>query len=169
MNLDMINRYDLAVELLALDARINIVTEQTGFSAKIHFKLAFKMHHRSPSKGSLKISQNFFTRVFKLHKEATLYAFFFRTVSGNDLSGRSINAYRRYSSYIKTLANADLLLDFSDVFMISEWLESGYLKLVSCSHCRSAKLINNKLQHTAKFAVLNGAFENGKNHNPRRT
>ncbi len=77
MNLDMINRYDLANELLALDARINIVTEQTGFSAKIHFKLAFKMHHRSPSKGSLKISQNFFTRVFKLHKEATLYAFFF--------------------------------------------------------------------------------------------
>ena len=50
MNLDMINRYDLAVELLALDARIKIVTEQTGFSAKILRKLAFEMHQRSSVK-----------------------------------------------------------------------------------------------------------------------
>ena len=77
MNLDMINRYDLAVELLALDARIKIVTEQTGFSAKILRKLAFEMHHRSPSKGSLKVSGNFFYKSFQLHKEATSYALFF--------------------------------------------------------------------------------------------
>jgi hypothetical protein len=63
MNLDMINRYDLAVELLALDARIKIVTEHTGFSAKILRRLAFQMHQRSSAKGSLKVSRQFFTRV----------------------------------------------------------------------------------------------------------
>ena len=73
----MINRYDLAVELLALDARIKIVAEQTGFSAKFLRKLSFEMHHRSPSKGSLKVSKNFFHKSFQLHKEATLYTFFF--------------------------------------------------------------------------------------------
>ena len=64
MNLNLINRYNLAVELLALDARIKIVTEQTGFSAKILRRLAFEMHHRSSVKRFFKGFQAFFLQKF---------------------------------------------------------------------------------------------------------
>ena len=49
MNLDMINRYDRAVELLALDARIKIVTEQTGHLPRhlSHTRLLQTGHTRS--------------------------------------------------------------------------------------------------------------------------
>jgi len=147
MKLNTFNLYSLAMELLSLDARIKIVAKQTGFSHKILRKIFVEMHHRSPSQGSLKTSPEFIYKNFQLIKHATLYTFFFRIENATDFCRRVINAYQRYSSYIRTNLKSEPLLDFSDAWVISEWFDSGVLKLVRCSHCRSAKLITNKLQH----------------------
>ena len=147
MSLNKLNRQALAMELLSLETRISIVAKETGLSPAVLRKAFIEMHQRSPSSGSMKTSPQFIFKSLPMHKEATLYAFNFRIEKAPDFCRRSINAYRRYSSYINTASKSNPLLEFSDAWVISKWLDSGVLKLVRCSHCRSAKLINNELQH----------------------
>ena len=147
MSLDTLNRYALAMELLALEARVSIVSKETGLSSAILRRAFVEMHHRSPSKGSIKLSPKFINKSCQLLKEATLHVFFFHIEKAHNFSRRSIHAYRRYASYIRTASSSEPLLDFSAAWAISKWSISGQLKLVRCSHCRSVKLINIKLQH----------------------
>lgn len=148
MSLNTLNRYALAMELLSLEARISIVVKETGLSPAILRKAFIEMHQRSPSSGSMKTSPQFISKSFSRLKEATLYVLFFRIDKNTpDFCRRSINAYRRYASYINTVSNSGPLLDFSDAWVVAKWSESGVLKLVRCGHCHSAKLINNELQH----------------------
>ncbi len=146
MTLNTLNQYALAIELLSLEARISIVAKESGLSPKILRKAFIDMHQRSPSSGSLKTTPQFIYKSFSRLKEATLYVFFFRVENNHDFCRRSINAYQRYCSYIKTVSKTEPLFDFSDAWQIAKWSESGILKLVRCGHCRSAKLITNKLQ-----------------------
>jgi flagellar transcriptional activator FlhC len=146
MILNTLNRHALAIELLSLKARISIVAKETGLSPAILRKAFVVMHQRSPSCGSMKTSPQFISKSFSLLKESTLYVFYFRIESDTDFCRRSINAYRQYSTYIKTVSNTEPLLDFSDAWVISKWSDTGILKLVRCNHCRSAKLVNNDLQ-----------------------
>ena len=147
MSLNRVNRYALAIELISLGARTKIVVKETGLSPKIIRQAFEDTHQRSSSSGSLKTSPQFIFKSYSLLKEATLYVFFFRIEIDHESCRRSINAYRRYSSYIQTVSKAEPMLDFSDAWVISRWSESGVLKLVRCGQCRSAKLIDNKLQH----------------------
>ncbi|NOU22931.1 MAG: hypothetical protein HOO93_14325 [Methyloglobulus sp.] len=146
MILNTLNRHALAIELLSLKARISIVAKETGLSPAILRKAFVVMHQRSPSCGSLKTSPQFISKSFSLLKESTFYIFCFRIESDPDFCRRSINAYRHYSTYIKTVSNTAPLLDFSDAWVISKWSDTGILKLVRCNHCRSAKLVNNGLE-----------------------
>ena len=70
-----LSRHALAMELLALKARISIVSKETGLSSAILRTAFAEMHHRPPSKGSIKLSPQFINKSSKLLKEATLYAF----------------------------------------------------------------------------------------------
>jgi len=137
----------LATELLALEARVSIASKETGLSSAILRRAFVELHHRSPSKGSIKLSPQFINKSCQLLKEATLYVFFFHIEHAHGFCWRSINAYRRYSSYITTVSNFEPLLDFSAAWAISKCSISEGLKLGRCSHCRSVKLINIKLQH----------------------
>ncbi|MCX7101343.1 MAG: FlhC family transcriptional regulator [Methylobacter sp.] len=147
MSLDTLNRYALAMELLSLDARISIVAKETVLSPAILRKAFVEMHQRSPSSGSMRTSPLFMCKSFSKLKESTLCAVFFRLENHQHCARRVINGYRRYRSYINSVSNTDPLLDFSDAWVISTWLEIEVVKLVRCGHCRSAKLINNELQH----------------------
>ena len=147
MNLDTLNRYALAVELLSLKPRISIVAKETGLSPAILRKAFVEMHQRSPSSGPIRTSPQFMSKSFSKHKEATLCAVFFRLENRRHCARRVINGYRRYRSYIKSVSNTEPLLDFSDAWVISTWLEIGVVKLVRYNHCRSVKLINNELEH----------------------
>ena len=147
MSLNTLNRYALAVELLSLKPRISIVAKETGLSPAILRKAFVEMHQRSPSSGPMRASPLFMCKSFSKLKESTLCAVFFRLENPRHCARRVINGYRRYRSYINSVSNTDPLLDFSDAWVISTWLEIGVVKLVRCGHCRSAKLINNELQH----------------------
>ena len=149
MSLDAINQYALAMELLSLEARISIIVIETGLSAGILRKAFVDMYNRSPSSGSLKTSPHFIYKSYSRTKEATLYAFFFRIESADPFCRRSINSYRRYSAYIQAVSQSKPMLEYSEAWLISKWLESGTLKLVRCKHCRSAKLIINEQQYYA--------------------
>jgi hypothetical protein len=47
MSLNTVDRYALAIELLSLGARINIISEETGISPKILRKAYFEMYQKS--------------------------------------------------------------------------------------------------------------------------
>ncbi len=147
MSLKTLNKYALAMELLSLDARISIIALETGLSSAILRKAYVEMHHRSPSSGSLKTSPHFIYKNYMRTKEATLYAFYFRIENIDDCCSRSINSYRRYSSYIQSVSGSKPVLEFSEAWVISKWLTSGTLKLVRCKYCRSAKLLINEQQY----------------------
>ncbi len=149
MSLNIIERYAIASELLLLKARINIIIEATDLSPKMLRKAFIDMHKISPSRGSMKFNSNFIYRSFSRTKEVTLFVFFFRIETHDNFTLRCISAYRRYDTYITTIQNVRPELDFSDAWIIAKWVECGILKLVKCSHCRSAKLINNvQVQNT---------------------
>ena len=147
MSLETINQYALAMELLSLEARISIIVIETGLSVGILRKAFVDMYNRSPSSGPLKTSPLFIYKSYSRTKEATLYAFFFRIESVDLLCRRSINSYRRYTAYIESVSGSKPMLEFSEAWVISQWLVSGTLKLVRCGHCRSAKLIVNEQQY----------------------
>ena len=147
MTLNIVNRYAIALDLLSLEARISIVAKETGLSPKVLRKAFTDMHQKSPSCGSLKTTPQFITKSFSRLKEATLYVFFFRIENSDDFCRRSINAYRRYCSYIQAVSKKEPIFDFSDAWMLAKWSDAGILKLVRCGHCRSTKLITNDLQH----------------------
>lgn len=146
MSLNIIERYALAIELLSLGARINIIADETGLSPKILRKAFVDMYKRSPPSGPLKINSNFVYKSFIRTKEATLFVFFFRIEIHDEFIRRCINAYLRYEKYILTVRKIKPVFDFSDSWIIAKWSECGILKLVRCDHCRSAKLINNEQQ-----------------------
>lgn len=146
MTLSTINRHAVAVDLLSLQARVNIIEEVTGISARILRKAFFEMHHRSPPSGSSKFTTNFIFKSFQKTKQATLFLFFFRIEDDDEFYRRCINAYRRYDKYIFTVSNRKPLLSFSDSWMIAKWSECGTVKLVRCGHCRSAKLVSSEFQ-----------------------
>jgi len=147
MKLSTFSRYSLALEMLSLDARVSIVSKQTGFSREVLREMYEEMHHRSSSAGSVKSSSNFFLKSYRLTKESTAYAFFLRIENSHDFHRQVINAYRYYVSYIRKLSKSSPLLDFSDAWVLSEWIDEGVIKLVRCSYFRSAKLITNELRH----------------------
>lgn len=147
MSLNIIERHALAIELLSLEARINIISDETGLSPKILRKAFVDMHKRSPPSGPLKVNSNFIYKSFIRTKEATLFVFFFRIEIHDEFIRRCINAYRRYEGYILKVYKVRPFFDFSDSWMIAKWSECGILKLVRCGHCRSAKLINNEQQN----------------------
>jgi len=66
----------LAMKLLALDAPVSIVSKETGLSSAILRRAFVELYHRSPSKGSINLSQQFINKSCQLLKEATLYVFF---------------------------------------------------------------------------------------------
>lgn len=146
MSLNTVDRYALAIELLSLGARINIISEETGLSAKILRKAYFDMHGKSSSSGSLKFNPNFIYKSFSKTKEATLFVFFFRIENHDEFSRRCINSYRRYETYILTVSKSKPIFDISDSWMLAKWSMCGILKLVRCGQCRSAKLINSEQQ-----------------------
>lgn len=146
MSLNTVDRYALAIELLSLGARINIISEETGISPKILRKAYFEMYKKSSPSGSLKFNPNFIYKSFSKAKEATLFVFFFRTESSDDFPRRCINSYRRYEAYIMTVSKTRPIFDISDSWMLAKWSSCGILKLVRCGRCRSAKLINNDQQ-----------------------
>ncbi len=147
MSLDTINQYALAMELLSLEARISIIVIETGLSVGILRKAFVDMHNRSPSSGPLKKSPHFIYKSYSRTKEATLYAFYFRIESIDRFCRRSINSYRRYTEFIESVSGSKPMLEFSEAWVISQWLVSGKLKLVRCGHCRSAKLVVNEQQY----------------------
>lgn len=146
MILNTINRYALAVELLSLRARINIISEATGLSMKILRKAYFDMHGKSPPSGSLKFNPNFIYKSISKSKEATIFVFFFRIENHDEFSRRCISAYNRYEAYVLKLSKIQPLLDVSDCWMLAKWSICGVIKLSRCGKCRSAKLIINDFQ-----------------------
>lgn len=146
MSLSTLNNYSLAIELLSLKARISIVAKESGLSAAILRKAYVDMHQRSPASGPLRESPLFMCKNYSKHKEATLCAIFFRLEDPRHCIRRVINGFHRYNSYIEATSKNSPLLDFSELWVISTWMESGVLKLVRCSYCRSAKLTSREMK-----------------------
>lgn len=142
MSQPTLNQYHLALEMLAYKARISIVAKATGLTPAILRREYVRMHQRSPSCGSMKTTPQFFFKKFSRHKEATLFAFFYSLESEPNMCTKLINAYKRYTAYIKAVWHDEPLIDFSDAWFISGWHDSGDLRLVRCSNCHSVKLVN---------------------------
>jgi len=148
MSLNTLNKYALAIELLALNARISIVAKESGLSAAILRKAYVDMHHHSPASGPIRASPLFIWRSYQKYKEATLCAVFCRLENQQHGIRRVINGYRRYLSYIEATSKTTPLLDFSEAWRISTWMEAGVVKLVRCGYCRSARLTSSETKHT---------------------
>ncbi|MFM8341654.1 MAG: FlhC family transcriptional regulator [Methylomonas sp.] len=86
MTLSTIKNYALAIELLSLGARTNIISEATGISPKLLSKAYVEMHQKSPPSGSLKFNPNFVYKSFSRTKEATMFVFFYRIETNQDFS-----------------------------------------------------------------------------------
>jgi len=105
------------------------------------------MHQRSPASGPIRASPLFMCKSYPKYKEAILSAVFCRLEDRQHGIRRVINGYRRYLTYIETTKKKTPLLDFSEVWVISTWMESGVVKLVRCRHCRSARLIGDEMKY----------------------
>lgn len=148
MSLNILNNYSLALELLAVNARISIIAKESGLSSAVLRKAYFDMYQRSPASGPMRASPLFICKSYQKYKEATLSAVFCRLEDRKHRIRRVINAYQRYQTYIETTSKKPPLLNFSELWAISTWMESGIVKLVRCEHCRSARLIGNDIRHS---------------------
>ncbi|PMS22514.1 flagellar transcriptional regulator FlhC [Trinickia dabaoshanensis] len=127
----------LAIELIELGARLQLLEAETSLSRDRLIKLYKELKGVSPPKGMLPFSTDWFmTWQPNIHSSLFYNAYRFMAEHGGCESIQSIvKSYRLYLEH--TALNGDEpLLSLTRAWTLVRFFESGMLQLTSCSRCR---------------------------------
>ncbi|MDO8941069.1 MAG: FlhC family transcriptional regulator [Methylicorpusculum sp.] len=147
MSVDALNVYNLALEMIKLDARISIISRETGLSTRLLRKSYREIHNKSPSSGLLRNTPDFIYKTKTKEKQATVFCILYKLDETASFQ-RLINVYKRYIDFL-TLSEQDkpTLLTFSEAWALSRFLDQAQVKLIECPVCSSARLITDQSFH----------------------
>lgn len=153
----------LAIELIQMGARLQVLESETSLSRERLVKLYKEIRGESPPKGLLPFSTDWFT-TWLPNIHASLFANIHRYMTGHaGLSGidATMQAYRLYREHQHgQAAEAEPVLGLTRAWTLVRFMESGMLSLVPCRQCGG-----HFLAHTYD---LNAQFVCGMCHMPSR-
>jgi flagellar transcriptional activator FlhC len=126
----------LAVELIELGARLQLLQEETSLSRERLVKLYKEVKGVSPSKGMLPYSTDWFmTWAPNIHSSLFMDIYQFLMANAH-LSGIDalIKSYRLYLEQI-SVSGDEPVLSITRAWFLVRFFEAGMLELKSCSEC----------------------------------
>jgi flagellar transcriptional activator FlhC len=126
----------LAVDLIQLGARLQLLEVETNLSRERLLKLYKEVKGVSPPKGMLPFSTDWFM-TWQPNVHASLFMAYYRFLTRNtQLSGLDliIKAYRMYLDKV-TRANMDIVLSLTRAWTMVRFFDANMLQMATCKEC----------------------------------
>ncbi len=127
----------LAIELIELGARLQLLQEETSLSRERLLRLYKEIKGESPSKGMLPYSTDWFMSWQpNIHSSLfmDIYQFLVRN-AGIDGVQALVTAYRLYLDQIQGIDGAEAVLSITRAWFLVRFFKAGMLQLVPCKEC----------------------------------
>jgi len=140
-----------ARELIELDARLQVLESETALSRERLLRLYKELKHRSPPKGMLPFSTDWFvTWMPNIH--ASLFMAIYRHLYNAASLDRVDALIRAYRLYLEQCATNDMepVLTLTRAWRLVKFVEAGMLKYASCKRC-AGEFVVRDLDLTARY------------------
>ena len=134
---DDVREVERARELIELDARLQVLESETALSRERLLRLYKEIRGRSPPKGMLPFSTDWFvTWMPNIH--ASLFMAIYRHLRRAANVDRVDALTRAYRLYLEQCAGGELdpVLSLTRAWRLVKFVEAGMLKSASCRKCR---------------------------------
>ncbi|MEM5430997.1 flagellar transcriptional regulator FlhC [Cupriavidus oxalaticus] len=130
------NQTQLAIELIGLGARLQVLEAETTLSRDRLIRLYKELRGVSPPKGMLPFSTDWFTTWLpNIHSSLFFSAYQFMVQEGETVGIRAVvAAYRLYLEHV-SLLGGEIVLSFTRAWTLVRFFESNMLQLSSCTCC----------------------------------
>ncbi|MGQ9724359.1 MAG: flagellar transcriptional regulator FlhC [Tepidimonas sp.] len=125
-----------AIALIALGARLQVLESETDLSYEKLLRLYKEVTGRSPSKGQLPFSTDFF-----LQWQPNIHASLFENIRQSliktvalDNIDATMKAYRLYAEQMR-VCGIEPLLSFTRAWRLSRFMDAGMLVRIRCTSC----------------------------------
>lgn len=152
----------LATELIEMDARLQLLQEETTLSRERLLKLYKEVRGKSPSKGMLPYSTDWYISWQpNIHSSLFMgiYQFLIKN-AGVEGAQALITAYRLYLDQVQNLEGGEAVLSITRAWFLIRFFQAGMMELVTCTACGG-----HFVSHTNE---LNGNYVCGICHPPAR-
>jgi flagellar transcriptional activator FlhC len=159
-----------ARELIELDARLQVLESETGLSRERLLRLYKELRGKSPPKGMLPFSTDWFvTWMPNIH--ASLFMAIYRHLRAVASVDRVDAMTRAYRLYLEQCAGSDLepALTLTRAWRLIKFFEAGMLKYATCRRCQGDFVVRD-LDLTSRYVCgcCQPPARAGKTRNPQR-
>jgi flagellar transcriptional activator FlhC len=133
--LNEVQQTQLAVRMIGYGARIQLLEAETTLSRERLIRLYKELCGKSPSKGMLPFSADWFI-TWRQNIHASLYYSFYRfllDVACEERVNAMLSAYQLYLEY--TSNSSEIVLTFTRAWTLIRFVESDVLGLCTCTRC----------------------------------
>lgn len=127
----------IAIELIEMGARLQLLQEETSLSRERLLKLYKEVKGESPSKGMLPYSTDWFMS-WQPNIHSSLFADIYRFLvknAGIDGVQALITAYRLYLDQVQGIEGAEPALSITRAWFLIRFFKAEMLQLVPCKEC----------------------------------
>ncbi|MGY8525730.1 flagellar transcriptional regulator FlhC [Paracidovorax citrulli] len=145
------NQTQLAIELIGLGARLQVLEAETTLSRDRLIRLYKELRGVSPPKGMLPFSTDWFiTWLPNIHSSLFYSAYQFMVEQGEASGIRAVvAAYRLYLEHVRLLGG-EIVLSFTRAWTLVRFFESNMLQLSSCTCC-GGEFVTHAYEPNANF------------------
>ena len=135
---DEARQIQLAIELIELGARIQILQTETDLSRRRLISLYKEIHGVSPPKGMLPFSTDWYmTWLPNIHSSLFYNTYcWLRRKDEDDRMGAIVNAYRLYLEQVPMREDGKPVLALTRAWMLVRFFESKMMQLSECCRCQ---------------------------------
>ncbi|WP_101676077.1 flagellar transcriptional regulator FlhC [Alloalcanivorax mobilis] len=133
---DEMRQVQLAIELIELGARLQVLESETALSRGRLIRLYKEVRGMSPPKGMLPFSTDWFT-TWLPNIHSSLFYSFYRQLTGEQGCGRMDGFVKAYRLYLEQmlLDDAEPVLGLTRAWTLVRFFESEMFQLSPCTHC----------------------------------
>ncbi len=133
---DYARQVELAIELIDLGARLQVLQNETGLSRERLLKLYREVKGVSPSKGMLPFSADWFL-TWQPNVHSSLFIEIHRYLSVHTGASGTQAMIKGYRLYLEHVAQCDLeaVLSFTRAWTLLRFIGSGMLSSACCTRC----------------------------------
>ena len=127
----------IAMDLIEMGARLQVLQEETSLSRERLLKLYKEVKGVSPSKGMLPYSTDWFISWLpNIHSSLFMgiYQFLVKN-AGTDGVQALITAYRLYLDQVQGIEDGEVVLSITRAWFLVRFFNAGMMQLVTCRDC----------------------------------
>lgn len=132
-----VQQIQIAIDLIRLGARLQLLQEETTLSRERLLRLYKEIKGESPSKGMLPYSTDWFMS-WQPNIHASLFMDIYRFLllnAGIDGVQALISAYRLYLDQIEGIEDSEAILSITRAWFLVRFFKAGMMQLSPCREC----------------------------------